>query len=77
MPRVNKNKRAICKDIVEENGGSIKEIEEVVESQFEFLKGVMEEGAFSQVRFPYLGKFYVKPGRLSYINHASISRRRV
>ena len=77
MPRVNKNKRVLCKEIVEENGGSLREVEEVIESQFEFLKGAMEEGAFSQVRFPYLGKFYVKPGRLSYINNAPISRRRV
>ena len=77
MPRVNKNKRTICRDIMETNVGSLREIEEIVESQFEFLKGAMEEGAFSQVRFPYLGKFYVKPGRLSYINNAPISRRRI
>lgn len=77
MARVNKVKREICIEIVEENGGSLDEIENIVESQFEFLRKTMERGDFSQVRMPYLGKFYVKPQRLYKLNHAIITRRKV
>lgn len=74
MPRVNKLKQEIIKEILEEDGGSYDEVNAVVESQFAFLKREMEHGAFSTVRLPYFGKFYVKPGRLSRLNHAVISR---
>lgn len=77
MARVNKIKRAICEDIVEENGGTLDEVENIVESQFEFLRTTMEKGDFSQVRFPYLGKFYVKPHRVYKLNHAIITGRKV
>ena len=77
MARVNKVKREICNEIVEENGGSLDEIENIVESQFEFLRKTMERGDFSQVRMPYLGKFYVKPQRLYKLNHAIITRRKI
>ena len=64
MPRVNKLKQEIIKEILEEDGGSYDEVNAVVESQFAFLKREMEHGAFSTVRLPYFGKFYVKPGTI-------------
>lgn len=77
MARVNKVKRSICTEIIEENGGSLQEVENIVESQFEFLRKTMEKGDFSQVRMPYLGKFHVRPQRLYKLNHAIITGRKV
>jgi len=77
MARVNKVKRSVCEEILEENGGTLKEIENIVESQFEFLRKTMERGEFSQVRLPYLGKFHVRIHRLTKLNHAIASRRKV
>lgn len=77
MARVNKLKQQIIREILDEDGGSYDEVSAVVDSQFEFIKRTMEMGDFSQVRLPYLGKFYVKPARLSKLNHAVIQRRSV
>ena len=74
MPRHSKLMEEIILEIVEEDGGTYEEVSEVVMSQFSFLRKHMEHGAFSTVRLPYLGKFYVKPSRLSKLNHAVIQR---
>tara|TARA_B100000963_G_scaffold17486_1_gene13402 strand:+ start:5728 stop:5940 length:213 start_codon:yes stop_codon:yes gene_type:complete len=66
----------IIQEIVEEDGGTYEEVALVVMSQFEFLRKHMEHGAFSTVRMPYLGKFYVKPSRLYRLNNAVIQRRK-
>lgn len=67
----------IILEIVQEDGGTYEEVSEVVMSQFSFLRNHMEHGAFSQVRMPYLGKFYVKPSRLYKLNNAVIQRRKL
>ena len=77
MPRPSKIMHEISLEIVEEDVGTYDEVAEVVMSQFTFLRKEMEHGAFSTVRLPYLGKFYVKPGRLSKLNHAVIQRRKL
>jgi hypothetical protein len=77
MPRPSKIMDEIILEIVREDGGTYEEVSEVVMSQFTFLRIHMEHGAFSTVRLPYLGKFYVKPGRLSQLNHAVIQRRKL
>jgi len=74
MPRPSKLMEEIILEIVQEDGGTYEEVSEVVISQFTFLRKQIEHGAFSTVRLPYLGKFYVKPGRLSQLNHAVIQR---
>lgn len=74
MPRPSKLMHEIILEIVQEDGGTYEEVAEVVMSQFSFVRYHMEKGAFSTVRLPYLGKFYVKPGRLSRLNHAVIQR---
>ncbi len=76
MPRHNKLKDSIIKEIVAENGGDITETSAIVESPFQFLKKHMEHGAFSNARMPYLGKFYVKPSRLYRLNNAVIQGRK-
>ena len=74
MARVNKLKQLIIREILDEDGGTYDEVSAVVDSQFDFIKRTMEASDFSQVRLPYLGKFYVKPARLSKLNHAVIQR---
>ena len=76
MPRPNKLMEEIIQEIVDEDGGTYEEVAEVVMSQFAFVRKHMEHGAFSQVRMPYLGKFYVKPSRLYRLNNAVIQRRK-
>lgn len=76
MGKVNKLKREICQSIVEEDGGSMAEVEAIVDSQFQYLKYQMERGEFSTIRLPYLGKFHVKLRRLQKINNASIQGRK-
>lgn len=44
MARTNKIKKEICLEIVEENGGSLSEVQDIVESQFKFLCETMGEG---------------------------------
>jgi nucleoid DNA-binding protein len=76
MGKINKVKRQICRDIVAEDGGTLAEVEQIVESQFAFVKCHMEKGEFSTVRLPYLGKFHVRLRRLQMLNHAVIQRRK-
>lgn len=77
MPRPNKLMEELILEILQEDGGTYEEVSEVVMSQFTFLRKHMEHGAFSTVRLPYLGKFYVKPGRLYRLNNAIIQRRKL
>jgi nucleoid DNA-binding protein len=74
MGKINKVKRRICRDIVAEDGGTLAEVEQIVDSQFAFVKYHMEKGEFSTVRLPYLGKFHVRLRRLQMLNHAVIQR---
>ena len=74
MPRPNKLMEEKIQEIIAEDGGTYEEVAEVVMSQFAFVRQHMEHGAFSQVRMPYLGKFYVKPSRLYRLNNAVIQR---
>lgn len=66
----NKLKQEVIKEIQAELGGSVQEIESVVESQFNFIKQTMERGLFDSVRLPYFGRFKVNPYRLRKLNIA-------
>lgn len=66
----NKLKQEIVKELQAELGGSIQEIESVVESQFDFVKRTMEQGLFNSIRLPYFGRFKVNPYRLRKLNIA-------
>lgn len=76
MGKINKVKRSICREIVAEDGGNLAEVEQIVESQFAFLKYHMEKGEFSTIRLPYLGKFHVRLRRLQRLNYAAIQGRK-
>jgi len=77
MSRVNKFKHGIFKEMVSENGGTIKETEEIVESALAFTRKHIEKGEFSLVRLPFFGKFHVNPRRLKMLNNAVFQRRKI
>ena len=64
----NKLKYEISKEIQEELGGDLADIQQVVESQFAFVKYTIEKGLFDSVRMPYFGRFRVNPYRLRKLN---------
>ncbi len=54
----------------------IQKIEEIVYYQFKYAAGVMREGKFESIRFPYLGKFHVNSRRIKYLNERSSNNNR-
>lgn len=69
----NKLKHEIAKEIQEELGGDLGPIQDVIESQFAFIKYTIERGRFDSIRMPYFGRFKVNPYRLRRLN-ISISK---
>jgi len=69
----NKLKHEIAKEIQKELGGDLNPIEQVIESQFAFIRYTIEKGWFDSVRMPYFGRFKVNPYRLRRLN-ISISK---
>ncbi|WP_430974694.1 HU family DNA-binding protein [Zeaxanthinibacter enoshimensis] len=74
MARRSKFKHDIYREIVAENGGTIKETESIVESSLAFTRKTVEKGEFAQVRLPFFGKFHVNPYRLKKLNDAILQR---
>ena len=79
MPKKNEVKHEIYKEISKDTGMSIIDIAAICDSQFGFVKEVMERGEFDTVRIAYLGKFSVNPYRVQNINNrdAVIQRRKL
>lgn len=71
----NKTKEAIIKELAERHGYSAQEVRDVVDSQFGFLRKVVEHGAFDSVRLPYFGRFYVNPYRLHKLNLTRVKKK--
>lgn len=70
----NRLKQKLIREIVRENGGTISEIEQIIDFQAEFVAKTIERGEFKGVFLPYLGKFHVVPYRLQQLNYAIIRR---
>ena len=47
---------------------SIKDIESIINSQFDFTSKIMAKGDFETIRLPYFGKFTVNKNRVKHIN---------
>jgi len=77
--RTNKLKKEIYKEIAKELGMSLAEVSNIAESQYLFIKQIMQRGGFEQVRLPYLGKFHVKPYRAQQLNQSrgTVQRRKL
>lgn len=71
----NPTKDKLCKQLAEEYGTSAEEIRNIVDSQFAFLRKVIEHGAFDSVRIPMFGRFHVNPYRLHRLNLTRIQKK--
>lgn len=56
-------KDSIFKELAEEHGLSVEEVEKACRSQFKFVRDVMERGNDESVRLQYLGMFRVHANR--------------
>ena len=61
------DKRKIYIQIAKQLGLKVSEVQEAAESQFSYVREVMKSDTFDQVRLPYFGRFWVKSGRLKYL----------
>ena len=61
-------KEKLYRQLAEEYGATIDEVRQICESQFSFLRGVIEHGAFDSILIYMFGRFYVNPYRLHKIN---------
>jgi len=68
----NSLKERIIREIVRENGGSVIEVEQIIDFQAQFVANIMKDGGFEGVFLPYLGKFHVIPYRIQRFNDAII-----
>lgn len=71
---MDKNERVICntvilKEVSQELGMDLKTVRDIVNSQSEYTKHIMESESFDSVRWPYLGVFKSKPKEVQMINH--------
>lgn len=69
-------KEKLYRQLAEEYGATVDEVRQICESQFSFLRGVIEHGAFDSVRLPMFGRFYVNPYRLHKINITKAKRKK-
>lgn len=61
-------KMEIIRQIADDTGLPIKEVVEAVDSQFKYVVEIMKNDTFDQVRLPFFGRFWVKPGRLKFLS---------
>lgn len=59
----------IIKEVAAELGLDFKIVKNMVDSQSEYTKVVMESDSFDSIRWPYLGVFKSKPKEVQMINH--------
>jgi nucleoid DNA-binding protein len=58
----------LTREIAKDLGATLSEVQSIVESQFLYVRKIMEHGAFETVRLPYLGKFTVSVKRVQLLN---------
>lgn len=71
----NKVKEELIAKIAEEYGYDKAEVRSIVDSQYSFLRKVVEHGAFDSVRLPYFGRFHVNPYRLHKLNLTKVKKK--
>lgn len=59
----------ILREVSQELGLPLDVVKEIVNSQAEFTKVVIESSTFDSVRWPYLGVFKSKPKEVQMISH--------
>ena len=66
----------IIKKLAKRYNLSAFEIEEIIKSQFRFLKETVEEGEFKSLRIKHLGLFTVKKNRFKYYKNGRREKER-
>jgi len=61
--------QSILKEVALELGLTLKEVKEIVDTQSEYTKYVIESGSFDNVRWPYLGIFRSKTKEIQMLNY--------
>jgi hypothetical protein len=59
----------ILKEVADELGLPLKDVKEIVATQSDFTKLIIESGSWDNVRWPYLGVFKCKTKELMMINY--------
>ncbi|HAH23901.1 MAG TPA: hypothetical protein DCL77_09100 [Prolixibacteraceae bacterium] len=72
----NSLKQRIIREIVKENGGTVTEVEQIIDFQAAFVANTIKDGGFEGIFLPYLGKFHVIPYRIQKFNDAIIRGKR-
>lgn len=62
------NERCIV-EVAQELGLPVKVVREIVSTQSEYTRMIMESNTFDSIRLPYMGIFKSKPKELQMINH--------
>jgi nucleoid DNA-binding protein len=66
------NKRAIFLHLAKKHGLTMKQVEEAVNSQFQFVREVMKSDSLESVRIPFFGRFWVKDKRRQFLQKYGI-----
>jgi nucleoid DNA-binding protein len=64
-----RNREEIIYHLANKYGLTIKQVEDIVNSQFKFTAKIIKRGNFDTIRLPYLGKFTVDKNRVKHINN--------
>jgi len=59
----------ILKEVATELGLPLETVKNMINSQSEYTKTVIEQGSFDSVRWPYLGIFKSKPKEVQILSH--------
>lgn len=59
----------VLREVAQELGLPLKDVQEIVNSQSEFTKLIIESGSWDSIRWPYLGIFKCKTKELQMINY--------
>ena len=59
----------IIREVAKQEGVAVKEVEQIVSFQSQYLRHVMTNSGFEGLRLPYVGRFLASPKAIQYINN--------
>lgn len=71
-----KDKKIIIQILATKYNLPLKEVENIINSQFKFVDKIIRQGNFDGIRLPYFGKFSVNPNRVKHINKLNEKRKK-
>ena len=61
-------KEQVTREVARQMGLPVREVRDIVDSQFDTVRRVIELGDFQSVKLDYFGKFLAKPKRVQLLN---------